>query len=58
MLTVNFLRKIQVKNLTDKRSFTSFRPRFASKCDRQSSDLTQDFSNLYSELTQGISHQL
>jgi dymeclin len=30
------------------RSFPSFRPRFASKCDRQSSDLTQDFSNPYS----------
>ncbi len=35
------------------RSFPSFPPRFASKCDRQSSDLTQDFSNPYNELTQG-----
>ena len=34
-------------------SFPSFRPRFASKCDWQFSDLTQDFTNPISELTQG-----
>ena len=35
------------------RSFPIFRPRFAFKCDWQFSDLTQDFTNPYSELTQG-----
>ena len=32
------------------RSFPSFHPRFASKCDCQFSDLTQDFTNPYNEL--------
>ena len=35
------------------RSFPSFLPRFASKCDWQFSDLTQDITNPYSESTQG-----